>query len=91
MQRTWGAAPNESTYPEAIVAFETHYWRVLHRAASQLAGEIAEQPLRTLDDVVDRAIVLAWGNGDVAMDDILEPILVLGGVTFAQCDHLEVA
>jgi hypothetical protein len=89
MRQAWRSRPDERAQPDAFAAFEAHYWRTLWARAAALAGEIADQPLRTMDDVVDRAIVLAWGNGDVPMDDILEPILVLGGVTFAQCDHLE--
>jgi hypothetical protein len=72
----------------AFAAFDG-YVRVIERAASQLAGEIAAQPLLTLAGLVDRAVVLAWGRADVPMDTLLEPILALGGVAFADCEHFE--
>jgi hypothetical protein len=75
--------------PQAAVATFELYTRVLHRAAAQLAGEIAAQPLRTLDDLIDRAIVLAWGRADVPHDDLLEPVLAIAGIAFADCEHVE--
>lgn len=53
----------------------------------QLALDIAAQPVHTIGDILDRCIVLAWGRGDVPMDDILGPVRALGGIDFAQCDE----
>jgi hypothetical protein len=97
-RRAWRNPPDQLTNPEGFEAFERYVWSVLFETAKHVAAEICDSPVRTLSDVVDRAIVLAWTqNGEDAswfdqhiddgLDKLLEPLLAIGGVTLAECDE----
>lgn len=97
-RRAWRNSPDQLSDPAAFEAFERYVSSVLFETAKQVAAEICESPVRTLSDVVDRAIALAWAQSgedaswfDRHIDDglgkLLEPLLAMGGVTLAECDE----
>jgi len=97
-RRAWRNPPDQLTNPEGFEAFEGYVSRVLFDAAKRAAAEICESPVRTLSDVVDRAIALAWAQSgedpswfdrhiDNGLDKLLGPLLAMGGVTLAECDE----
>jgi hypothetical protein len=97
-RRAWRNAPDQLSDPEGFEAFERYVSSVLFETAKQVATEICDSPVRTLSDVVDRAIALAWAQSgedaswfdrhvDDGLDKLLEPLLAMGGVTLAECDE----
>ena len=97
-RQAWRNAPDQLSNPERFEAFERYVSSVLFETAKHVAAEICDSPVRTLDDIVDRAIALAWAqSGDDAswfdrhvddgLDRLLEPLLAMGGVTLAECDE----
>jgi hypothetical protein len=97
-RQAWRNAPDQLSNPERFEAFERYVSSVLFETAKHVAAEICDSPVRTLSDVVDRAIALAWAqSGDDAswfdrhvddgLDRLLEPLLAMGGVTLAECDE----
>jgi hypothetical protein len=97
-RQAWRNAPDQLSNPGRFEAFERHVSSVLFETAKHVAAEICDSPVRTLNDVVDRAIALAWAqSGDDAswfdqhigdgLDRLLEPLLAIGGVTLAECDE----
>jgi hypothetical protein len=97
-RQAWRNAPDQLSNPERFEAFERYVSSVLFETAKHVAAEICDSPVRTLGDVVDRAIALAWAqSGDDAswfdrhiddgLDRLLEPLLTMGGVTLAECDE----
>ena len=97
-RRAWRNQPDQLANPDRFEAFERYVGSVLFETAKHVAAEICGSPVRTLSDVVDRAIVLAWTQKgedaswfDQHIDDglrkLLEPLLAIGGVTLAECDE----
>lgn len=97
-RRAWRSAPDQLTNPGGFEAFERNVSSVLFETAKHVAAEICDSPVRTLGDVVDRAIALAWAQSgedtswfdqhiDDGLDRLLEPLLAMGGVTLAECDE----
>jgi hypothetical protein len=97
-RRAWRNPPDQLSNPEGFEAFERYVGSVLFETAKRAAAEICESPVRTLGDVVDRAIVLAWTQSgedaswfdqhiDGGFDKLLQPLLAIGGVTLAECDE----
>jgi hypothetical protein len=97
-RRAWRNAPDQLANPAGFEAFESYVSSVLFETARRVAAEICDSPVRTLGDVVDRAIALAWAqSGDDAswfdrhidngLDKLLAPLLAMGGVTLAECDE----
>jgi hypothetical protein len=97
-RQAWRGAPDQLTNPEGFEAFEQYVWSVLFKSARQVAAEICDTPVRTLGDIVDRAIALAWAQSgeeaswfdrhiDGGLDKLVEPLLAIGGVTLAECDE----
>src|SRR5262245_35499168 len=95
-RRAWRNPPDQLSNPEGFEAFERYVGNVLFGNAKHVAAEICETPVRTLSDVVDRAIVLAWTQSgadaswfdqhiDDGLDKLLAPLLAIGGVTLAEC------
>jgi hypothetical protein len=97
-RRAWRNQPDQLSNPEGFEAFERYVGCVLFGTAKHVAAEICGSPVRTLSDVVDRVIVLAWMQTgedaswldrhiDDGLDKLLEPLLAIGGVTLAECDE----
>jgi hypothetical protein len=97
-RRAWRNAPDQLSNPEVFEAFERYVGSVLFETAKHVAAEICDTPVRTISDVVDRAIVRAWTqNGEDAswfdqhvddgLDKLLAPLLAIGGITLAECDE----
>jgi hypothetical protein len=97
-RRAWRNAPDQLANPEGFEAFERYVSSVLFESAKHVATEICDSPVRTVDDVVDRIIALAWAqSGEDAswfdrhiengLDKLLEPLLGIGGITLAECDE----
>jgi hypothetical protein len=97
-RRAWRNSPDQLTNPEGFEAFERYVSSVLFETAKHLAAEICDTPVRTLSDVVDRAVVLAWAQSgedaswfdrhiDDGLDKLLAPLLAMGGITLAECDE----
>src|SRR5262245_58568208 len=59
-RRAWRNPPDQLSNPEGFEAFERYVGSVLFETAKHVAAQICDSPVRTLSDVVDRAIVLAW-------------------------------
>ena len=97
-RRAWRNRPDQLSNPEGFEAFERYVGSVLFETAKHVAAEICDSPVRTLRDVVDRAIVLAWTQTgedaswfdqhvDGGFNKLLEPLLAIGGVTLAECNE----
>jgi hypothetical protein len=97
-RRAWRNSPDQLSNPEKFEAFERYVSSVLFETAKHVAAEICDSPVRTLSDVVDRAIALAWAKSgeddswfdqhiDDGLDKLLEPLLAMGDVTLAECDE----
>jgi len=97
-RRAWRNPPDQLGNPEAFEAFERYVSSILFETAKHVAAEICDSPVRTLNDVVDRAIALAWAQSgedaswfdrhiDDGLDRLLAPLLAIGGVTLAECDE----
>jgi len=97
-RRAWRNPPDQLTNPDGFEAFERYVSSVLFEPARHIAAEICDSPVRSLSDVVDRAIALAWAQSgedaswfdqhiEKGLDKLLEPLLAMGGVTLAECDE----
>jgi hypothetical protein len=91
----WRNPPDEATDK---MAYEDHEDRMLalREEFDAISAEIAARRVRSMSDIVDRAIVLTWltagqldldhwWGGDFAA--LAAPLVALGGVTVGQCSE----